>query len=229
MKIVKQEAKPILESDFYKKIEICGRVCYKSEDRITEDSAKKFCQMLVDRGHLSVFEHWQTSLYFYDNAREFIENGYSLDGIVNLKDQGTDYITLHLTSSIQALRQLFRHRKLSISQESTRYCRYRHGITVIEPLFDVGTLNYDIWENSVLQAERAYMQLLEEGAKPEEAASILPMCTKSEAMVTATFEDWDYIIDVRTKSDVFPQTRQLAEMIKLEVEKAKENQLCVNQ
>lgn len=221
MKIVKQQVKPITEPDFYKKIELCGRICYKSEDKITEDSAKKFCQMLLDRGHLSVFEHWQSLFCFYTNARDFIEDGYDLERIVDIAKQSPDYITLHLTSSIQVLRQLFRHRKLSISQESTRYCRYKHGITVIEPLFDVGTLKYDIWENSVLQAERAYLQLLEEGAKPEEAAAILPMCTKSEAMVTATFDDWDYIINIRTKSDVFPQTRELAKMIELEVEDAK--------
>ena len=40
MNIIKQSALPILEKDFYKKIERCGRVCYKSEDRITDDSAQ---------------------------------------------------------------------------------------------------------------------------------------------------------------------------------------------
>jgi len=38
-------------------IELCGRTAYKSEDKITEDSAKKFVLMLTSRGHLSVLEH----------------------------------------------------------------------------------------------------------------------------------------------------------------------------
>ncbi len=38
-------------------VELCGRTAYKSEDKITEDSAKKFVLMLKSHGHLSVLEH----------------------------------------------------------------------------------------------------------------------------------------------------------------------------
>jgi len=38
-------------------VELCGRTAYKSEDKITEDSAKKFVLMLKSQGHLSVLEH----------------------------------------------------------------------------------------------------------------------------------------------------------------------------
>lgn len=38
-------------------IEKCGRVCYKSEDKITDGSAEKFVKMLIDKGHESVIEH----------------------------------------------------------------------------------------------------------------------------------------------------------------------------
>lgn len=38
-------------------IERCGRTCYKSEDKITEDSAEKFVKMLVNRGHTAMVEH----------------------------------------------------------------------------------------------------------------------------------------------------------------------------
>ena len=40
-----------------KHIERCGRICYKSEDRITQGSAEKFCASLIQRGHTSVLEH----------------------------------------------------------------------------------------------------------------------------------------------------------------------------
>lgn len=38
-------------------IERCGRTCYKSEDKITEESAPKFVDMLVKRGHTAMVEH----------------------------------------------------------------------------------------------------------------------------------------------------------------------------
>lgn len=44
-------------NSIYKMIEIGGRSCYKSEDKITEDSAKKFVEMIKSNNHLSVFEH----------------------------------------------------------------------------------------------------------------------------------------------------------------------------
>lgn len=47
----------IKESDPFKKIERIGRTCYKSEDKITEDSAKKFYSGLVKRQHTAMVEH----------------------------------------------------------------------------------------------------------------------------------------------------------------------------
>ena len=41
----------------YKQIERAGRTCYKSEDRITEDSAEKFVNMIKDRQHTAMLEH----------------------------------------------------------------------------------------------------------------------------------------------------------------------------
>jgi thymidylate synthase ThyX len=48
---------PSDENRAVRRIELCGRTAYKSEDKITEDSAKKFVLMLKSRGHLSVLEH----------------------------------------------------------------------------------------------------------------------------------------------------------------------------
>jgi len=45
-------------------LELCGRVCYKSEAQITEDSARKFVANLIKRGHESVLEHYSFSVRF---------------------------------------------------------------------------------------------------------------------------------------------------------------------
>ena len=91
-----------------KHIEKIGRICYKSEDRISEDgeSAKKFIRNLIKHGHLSVIEHSSISIKF-------------------TVDRGVSH-------------ELVRHRLASYSQESTRYVNYsidRFGneITVVIP------------------------------------------------------------------------------------------------
>lgn len=43
--------------DIYKHIELCGRTCYKSTDKITEDSAKPFVDRMVKSKHFAMLEH----------------------------------------------------------------------------------------------------------------------------------------------------------------------------
>lgn len=57
MKIITPYFEFIDEPDPLKKIEVCGRVCYKSESRITDSSAETFVKNLIRRGHESVLEH----------------------------------------------------------------------------------------------------------------------------------------------------------------------------
>ena len=57
----------------YKQIERAGRTCYKSEDRITEDSAEKFVNMIKDRQHTAMLEHG--TVYLSCSDAEFIYLG----------------------------------------------------------------------------------------------------------------------------------------------------------
>ena len=67
MKIINASYKiesPIDGAEILKRIEKAGRTCYKSEDRITEESAKSFVRMLIERGHESVLEHESITVRF---------------------------------------------------------------------------------------------------------------------------------------------------------------------
>lgn len=55
--IIKPSVERIDEKDNLKRIELAGRVCYKSEKKITEGSARAFCDQILARGHTSVLEH----------------------------------------------------------------------------------------------------------------------------------------------------------------------------
>lgn len=47
----------------YKQIELCGRTCYKSEDKITENSAKDFVDRMIKSNHTAMLEHGTVYLY----------------------------------------------------------------------------------------------------------------------------------------------------------------------
>lgn len=70
MKLIKQSYEIITPLDgkaILKHIELCGRVCYKSEDKITADSARMFVEKLIRLGHESVLEHYSFTVRFVCN------------------------------------------------------------------------------------------------------------------------------------------------------------------
>lgn len=104
VEIIKQE--PGLDG-LFKHIEKCGRTAYKSEDHITDDSAKKFVDMLTNRGHGAALEHgtcyldipkevWEDLVDYHD--LNFIDCPYQWFGYSKKAD---DYI--HLTTNYRVL------------------------------------------------------------------------------------------------------------------------------
>lgn len=167
-------------------IEKIGRVCYKSEDKITEDgeSAKRFVQMIIGRGHEAMIEHSSMSIKF-------------------IVDRGVSH-------------ELVRHRIASFAQESTRYCNYSkdkfdNGITFIKPFFfKEGTTEYEEWEDAMDNAEQSYLFLINEcGATPQEARSVLPNSTKTEITITANYREWRNFFKLRTAKAAHPQMREV--------------------
>lgn len=169
--------------EILRRIEFAGRTCYKSEDRIDDRSAKGFVARILASGHHSVIEHINVTVKF-------------------VCDRGVTH-------------ELVRHRLASYSQESTRYADYskdkfKHEITVIKPVFwDEGSPQYKLWLSSVKQSERTYMQLLESGASPEQARSVLPNSLKTEIVMTANIREWRHVLSLRCSPAAHPQMREI--------------------
>lgn len=68
MELINPSVEMINERDIYKRIELAGRTCYKSEDKIKEDSAKKFVRAMIKSNHTAMLEHaslvFQVDSYF---------------------------------------------------------------------------------------------------------------------------------------------------------------------
>lgn len=177
---------PIGQREILKHIEKCGRTCYKSEAKIDDESAEQFVRNIILRGHESVLEHVSLT------ARIVCDRGVS--------------------------HEIVRHRIASFSQESTRYCNYsdqRFGkeISFIIPCFwcnEEKELLYQEWETAVKKAEEAYFRLIQLGAKPEEARTVLPNSLKTEIVVTMNLREWRHFFLLRTSKAAHPQMREIA-------------------
>ena len=179
-------------------IERIGRVCYKSEDKITEDgeSAKKFVKMLINAHHEAMIEHSTLSVMF-------------------TVDRGVSH-------------EMVRHRIASFAQESTRYVNYskdkfgneinvidlKPGIELDRKMAGMSAEVIDEvlkeWEQAMLDAEKHYMRMIELGATAQIARSVLPNSTKTNIMITANYREWRNYFRLRTASDAHPQIREVS-------------------
>ncbi|MFA6428814.1 MAG: FAD-dependent thymidylate synthase [Candidatus Buchananbacteria bacterium] len=162
-----------------KNIERYGRICYKSEKKITPNSARKFVATIIKSGHESVIEHEKVT-------------------VIIVCDRGVSH-------------EIVRHRIGSYSQESTRYCNYQsQGIKTITPLFFINDdEKYQIWQDAMRYSELAYNRLIEKGAQPQEARSVLSTSLKTEISITYNLREWRHFFKLRCAKKAHPQMREI--------------------
>lgn len=173
------DAKTILE-----RIEQCGRVCYKSEDKITVDSAKKFCANIIKRGHEAVLEHCSFTVKF------IVDRGIS-----------HEIVRHRIASYCQESTRYCNYSKDKFDNE----------ITFIKPCFwNKNDPCYFGWEKTCRRAEDMYLSMIGLGATPQEARSVLPNSLKTELVMTANIREWRSFFKLRTSQSAHPQIREVA-------------------
>lgn len=278
MKLINQSFEILEQKDFTitgikKFIERCGRVCYKSEDRITDDSYEKFVNMLEKRDHTRPLEFGTVHLQMYISDFHKLRDTLCINNIWN--DQWIKYhyagnltyvttnyryylaiikvfpsaeedfdpqddelypkrYTVHFITSRGIMDEFRTHVGLSHLAESTRYCNYSkdkfdNQITFIQPSWiildkEIAPINelcllsgqYDR-ENpnlrylaSLVDANYAYISLLNKGWTPQQARDVLPLSVKSE-LISCGFEDaWENFFYRRCAKDAHPMAREIA-------------------
>lgn len=321
-----------IHQDPYKAIETVGRLCYKSEDKITEGSAAKFVTAMYKSNHHAMLEHYHVMLsmssetyntftdvinesddYLGTNLRKYLNIthkqltpaytmcyvsssfrgfidvlkiigctsvGHALGSTLNnhfpelfpdyrfdpvedidysinimpwdtfkqsiedeewLVEKDKDIIlskhlpiTAIFTCDRGVSHELVRHRPASFGQESTRYCNYgadkfNHSITFIKPcFFELGTYQYDAWSYACTESEKVYFTLLDLGAMPQEARSVLVNSVKTEIALTATEEEWQHIINLRyhgTTGKPHPQMLEVMNIIYPDIQTLSEGRI----
>ena len=186
MKIVEPSVEiitPIDGEEIIKHIEKVGRVCYKSEDKISKESGKKFVEGIIKRGHESVIEHYNITVKF-------------------VTDRGVSHeIVRHRIASYA--QESTRYCNYSKDKFDTE-------ITIVKPVDLEYNDAYLEWHDLCNHAERAYFSMLDKGYKPQVARSVLPTCLKTEIMVTMNLREWRHFIKLRSSKAAHPDIRILA-------------------
>ena len=166
-----------------KLIEKMGRICYKSEDKITDDSAPTFVKGLLKRVHEAVIEHSMMSVVFT------VDRGIS-----------HELVRHRMCAFCQESTRYCNYSKGKFGSE----------ITVIDPWFyKSDPVRYDRWKQAMADAESHYLFLMEGGGKAQDARSVLPNSLKTEIGVTANFREWRHIFRMRTPNAAHPQMREV--------------------
>ncbi|MBR6014385.1 MAG: FAD-dependent thymidylate synthase [Selenomonadaceae bacterium] len=187
MKIIEPSVELVQELDaekIMKHIERAGRVCYKSESRISDKSAEKFIANIIKSGHESVIEHVSITFKI-------------------ICDRGiTHEIVRHRLASYSQESS----RYCDYSND-----KFDGELTFIKPCFwTEDDENFKLWKQTMETLEKNYLAMRKNGVRPEQARSILPNSLKTEIFMTANLREWRHFLKLRTSNRAHPQMREVA-------------------
>ena len=173
----------------YKLIEEAGRTCYKSENKNNSIEITESLIKITESFIKGLIKSGHTSVLEHLTVSARI-----------ICDRGTSH-------------QLVRHRHIAVSQQSTRYVT-SEPLEVIKPLsLDKSSLGYAKWLKSVNDASENYSSLLEIGVGKDIARSTLPICTKTELVITTNIREWRHIIQQRRSKYAHENAREVARQL----------------
>ena len=211
MKVIKQGYKILkideLATEF---IERCARTCYKSEGKITSDSANKLVKQLIKSGHHSVLEHCHISVRFITDravTHELVRHR-----IASFSQESQRFVKYK--TGIEFILPVWLSdgyiRSFNTADEIYKFCDSMPAqkAFIAQP-----------WLISLFQAEGAYIFLRSVDLKPEQARTVLPESTKTEIVITANIREWRHIFKLRCSKKAYPQMRDLMTPLMIELYK----------
>lgn len=169
--------------EIMRKIERACRICYRSEDKITDTSYKNLLKNCINRGHESVLEHEKISVKL-------------IGDIGTYKD-----LTRHRIASFSVE-----------STRYCNYGKDKFGneLKFMRPAnLEEGTKEFTIWKECMENIEKAYIEMSKLGALPDQLRMLLPHSTAAEYALTANIREWRHILSLRCSSHTHPAIRQL--------------------
>jgi thymidylate synthase (FAD) len=210
---------PIDGGSICEDIEIIGRVCYKSENKITEDSAGKFVKMLIDRGHEAMIEHHSITVKIICDrgiSHELVRHR-----IASYAQESTRYCNYSKNNFNNELTFILPNwfpedipdgfYSFGIDNAHIHYTSNNtHNALEVSNINCQDWNNPDIlWLRHMLWSEKTYLKLIRDGWKAEEARDVLPNSLKTEIVITMNLREWRHFFKLRCTNAAHPQMREM--------------------
>lgn len=181
-------------------LEDAGRTCYKSEDKITPESAKGFVAGVLKRDHGAVIEH------MFASFRIICDRGVTHEivrhRLASYCQESTRYVDYNKEDGKTGGHCVF---------VIPPWVNVPEGEYVEDQCLDTNAENG--WFHAMLASEATYRVVSALGWKPEQARSVLPNSTKTEIVMTTNMREWRHFLKLRTAKAAHPQMREVANMI----------------
>jgi thymidylate synthase (FAD) len=160
-------------------MEDAARTCYKSKDKITDESAGKLVRSLLKRGHHAMLEF-----------------GYARATLVCNRGVTHELVRHRLCSFAQE------------STRYVDYAAQEGGIEFIIPP-ELSDVERELWKRAMHEAEGSYNELRKRGVSAQIARGVLPIDVKTEIVVSANLREWMHVFKMRCASTAHPHIRRL--------------------
>ncbi|WDP87090.1 MAG: FAD-dependent thymidylate synthase [Desulfobacter sp.] len=191
MNIIEQNHEILnLPHDCLEILEKAGRTCYKSETRITQDSAGKFVDMLIRNNHHAMIEFGDIIVKLTTNrgvTHELVRHR-----MCSFAQESTRYVKYD--KDIAFIRPVWSDDRL-IGQWDPNHLDLPKDLPVGD----------EIWLKSMARAESEYKTLIDAKWKAQAAREILPNSMKTEIVVKANIREWRHIFALRCAKTSHPQ------------------------
>lgn len=204
-------------------IELCGHTCYKSEDKIIPPGGNHIFLGNAGPAHSANQVFTCKHCGIEESKAPVLCPGTAPRFVRMVIARGHESVLEHASASIRftvdrgVSHELVRHRLVSFSQESTRFCNYSTtkfgGGIEVSPMLDgltheQQTRRFELYQH----CQEVYLAEIAEGVKPQQARDNLPTCLKTEIVFTCNLREWRTVFKQRLPPAAHPQMRKAMHM-----------------
>ena len=192
-------------NEIYKQIERIGKTCYKSEAVISNDSSAAFIDRLIEHGHEAMLEHVSMTVKFIVDrgiSHELVRH--RLASFAQESTRYCNYSKEKFDKEITVIEPvIFKHmpeKEKKLIQDILVHNKAIDETENVDSVADERLYHlYIMWAMQCKDAEHMYMMMLDEGATPEIARSVLPHSLKTEVVMTANMREWRHFLKLRAE------------------------------
>lgn len=190
------------ERNILRHLERCGRICYKSEDKITDDSCYKFIKMLLSRGHESVIEHYSFTVKFV--CSRSLSHQLVRHRLCSFSEQSQRYCNFETKVEMGIILPYW------LDDNDKRRIKNKSFSSTLQVPNNI-SLKCQHWLDSVIESIVSYGILIRNNSEmtPQQVRSILPNAAKTEIVCTANLRQWRHILKLRTSKGADPEIKEL--------------------